>query len=943
MTRLCLLLALVLSGTAALAYADDVAIGGDGQPVLAVAGHQPVTGTLFIHYGRWVYRNAGALRPDGNGGWVGSVSVQPEDGAGTIRIVLRSRPVEGGVRLEYEFTPEGTIDLRRGVQLALRFAYPDYAGRAVTFSHGPAASTDRNFNVAARSCSVNLTDDEALRISLDRATRFTTYIGESRDFSLNVELTPSTLDEPVRTAVELRAVPAVTEVPSWRAQPSEQPLALRGVEADRATVGRFETVEFTLDMSATYENPYDPDQVAVNAVIVTPSGARERVAGFYCQGFDAEYENGAELLAISGPPQWKVRYTPREPGSYRATFAGTDRSGTTPARELTFRCVESAEPGFLRISDGNGAGPRYFRDDRGESVFLIGHNVTTYQPDLDEVFGLMKGGGENYTRFWMYSAALGLQWGLPVGEYRAQEAWRLDHLLDLAHRHGIHIMLCLDTHQDFRNNWDANPYNAANGGPCEEVMDFFRSPEARRIYEKRLRYVVARWGSHPNVMCWEFGNEMEGWIGAQENREDVARWHADMARVLAGLDPYDHPITSSLWTTEGWPELWDLPEMDFVQTHYYANNLWADMAGDVASICRQKRRDWPDKLHVFGEYGVDYRGGTAAVDPGGINLHNGNWAALMTGSASDPVSWWHGDYIHPLGLYRVYRGLAAFVAGEPLADREWKPVEVASVAYVRPPALRYKDFRFSGHASAWEAPIPDGTVFTVNREGDVANLDDLPDLIHGQSHRDLQRPFVFEVDALGPTRFGVRVGRVSAGGVLEFRVDGEPVRTVNLPTGEDVGEQNAWREQWQLWESTYNRTYEVDVPAGRHIIELHNTGRDWVTIDFIQLADYVTNERPPLRVLGQVTGDRAMLWVQNTEHTWFNAREGRPIPPVEPTAVVLRGFADGRWTVETWDTVTGEALSLLMVRAAAGELRLPLPEIATDLAMKLRPLATTAR
>jgi hypothetical protein len=409
-----------------------------------------------------------------------------------------------------------------------------------------------------------------------------------------------------------------------------------------------------------------------------------------------------------------------------------------------------------------------------------------------------------------------------------------------------------------------------------------------------------------------------------------------MARVLAGLDPYGRPITTSLWTTEGWPELWDLPEMDFVQSHYYANSLWADMAGDVAAICRQKRRDWPGKLHVFGEYGVDYRGGTAAVDPGGVNLHNGNWAALMSGSASNPVSWWHHDYIHPLNLYHVYRGLADFAADEPLAGREWKPVEVAAVSYVQPPVLRYKDLQFSGHAGAWDAPIPDGIVFSIDREGEVANLDKLPNLIHGRSHSDLQRPFVFEVDSLKPTRFGVGVGRVSAGGVLEFSVDGQLVRTVDLPTGENVGEESVWREQWQLWESTYNRTCEIDVPAGRHTVELGNTGRDWVTVDFVRLTDYVTNERPPLRILGQVTAGRAMLWVQNTEHTWFNAREGRPVPAVEPTNAVLHGFADGAWIVDTWDTRTGEVLGSSTVQVTDGELQLRLAGIDTDLAMKLR-------
>ena len=107
-------------------------------------------------------------------------------------------------------------------------------------------------------------------------------------------------------------------------------------------------------------------------------------------------------------------------------------------------------------------------------------------------------------------------------------------------------------------------------------------------------------------------------------------------------------------------------------------------------------------------------------------------------------------------------------------------------------------------------------------------------------------------------------------------------------------------------------------------------------LDFFRLTDYVTNERPPLRVLGQVCGDRAMLWLQNTEHTWFNAREGRPIPPAAPTEAVLRGFADGEWAVEVWDTVAGTVVGRSSVRASGGELRLALPETPADVAMKFR-------
>lgn len=915
--------------------AGQLGVADDGSLDVVVPGKEVISSTLFVHYGRWVYRSAEQVTRTGAQSWSGVITKREQDGPGGIRFTQTALRDGDALRLEFAFERDGEMDLRRGVMVAIHFPYPDFAGGGIVFSHGPPASTSRMFEVAARSCTVNLSETEALEISCPRANKFSTWISES-SFSLNVQVSPREFDRAATGSVTLRLVPAARAVDSWKARPQNQPLRLGGARADRQTVGRYAPIEFTLDLSATYENPFDPDQVRVEATFRTPSGATERLPGFYYQPFSAEYENGYELLSAAGDPAWKVRYTPRETGNYRVTFRARDAGGEVSSDPVSFRCVESKEPGFIRISDRRRSGPRYFGFDEGGTLFLIGHNVTTYAADLDDVFRKMSAGGENYTRFWMWSRGLGLELGLPVGHYRMAEAWRLDRTLELARRHGVYLMLCLDTHQDFIGGWRSNPYNAAVGGPCEEVMDFFTNEDARSLYKKRLRYLVARWGHHPNLLCWEFGNEMEGWPGAQQNRELVARWHAEMARFVGELDPFDHPITSSLWTTEGWPELWNLPEMEFVQSHFYSNNRWADMAGDVAAICKQKLADYPEKLHVFGEYGVSSGAGTRQMDPGGIHLHNGNWAALMSGCASNPVSWWHDSYIDPLDLYRVYRGIARFVEGERLADRAWQPVEVESIAYAKPLAqVIYTDLQFRGARGSWTAAIPEGTRFVVRRDGSVENINELQDLLHGRGHPDLRSPFVFEVDCRRPCRFSVHVGTVSSGGVLDFQVDGQTVRTVELPTGEDLGRESEWQEQWSIWQTRYDEPFAIEVPAGRHTIKLENHGNDWVQINYFRLEDYVTNERPPLRVLGLVSHDRALLWAQSKAHTWFNAREGNPMPPVEATVAQLKGFAEGRWQVEFWDTVKGEVVAESAATAKDGLLELELPAVETDLALKL--------
>ena len=916
--------------------AASLRVQDDGRVVLRLPGGPELRSHVFTHYGAWVWRPAGAMERTGEGRWSGTIERRPEDGPGAIAFTQTVRRLQDGLRLDYEFSRGGMADLRRGVWLAFTFPYPEFEGRRIAFSHGPPATTDDTFDVAARACTLDLADGATLRIELPRATQFGAWIEPGKSFTLNVRLVPADFQDGARARVTLRTGQPMPRPTGWRPLPSRAPLRLKRVGAPGGVVGLYEPVEFALDLSATYDNPFDPDDVEVDATFTTPGGRTEQVGGFYYQGFRAEHEDGQELLSPEGDAGWRVRYTPREVGVHRLTVRVRDRSGEVRSEPVEFRCVASDAPGFARIGDAPASGPRYFRlDGGGGSLFLIGHNVTTYPGNLAEVFERMAAGGENYTRFWMWSNALGLEWAAPVGHYRLDEAWRLDRVLELARANGIYVMLCLDTHQDFREKWSRNPYNAERGGPCTRVMDFFQSARARAAYRKRLRYVVARWGYHPNLLCWEFLNEAEGFGASGEHKDVVAGWHARMGRYLAELDPFDHPITSSLWTTEGWPELWNLPEMQIVQSHMYANDERADMAGLVAGVCAQKLRDYPGKPHVFGEYGIRSGADTAAADPTGVHLHNGNWAALASGAASNPVSWWHRQYIEPLGLYRVYGGLARYVAGEPLAERAWRPVEVESLDYVRAPDVTYRDLEFSGAQSGWKAAVPAGTRFVLGRDGSVRNLDRLPRVLHGQSHADLRSALAFEVDCPEPARFVVRVGRVSAGAALVFEVDGEAVRTVDLPAAEGLGKESEWKEQWGIWQTLYDETFGIEVPAGRHTVTLSNTGRDWIEIPWMRVEGYVTNERPALRVLGLAADDRALLWVQNVAHTWFNVRDGREMPPVPPTRLRLAGLADGPWAVELWDTRAGEVTATWPVDVQDGAVELELPAVERDVALKL--------
>jgi hypothetical protein len=457
-----------------------------------------------------------------------------------------------------------------------------------------------------------------------------------------------------------------------------------------AVFERFETIG---SVWGDYENPFDPEQVALVGEFEAPDGSRLAMPGFLTRDYQRRLVGGFEKLDPTTPPYWAVRMTPTQPGvwSWRwvATLGGETIS--TEWQEVVVDPAAAGRHGFLRPSPLD---PRYLRFDDGTPYVAIGENVGWYDGRgtfaYDDWFAKLAAVGANYARLWMSSWAFGLEWirrapdgsiaSSSLGNYldRLDRAWRLDRVLEEAERRGIHIMLCLQNHGAFSTTinaeWNDNPYNAANGGPLTEPVGIFTNEEARRLFRQRLRYVVARWGYSPNVLAWELWNEVDAVAGAGTDA-----WHVEMARELDALDPYDHLVTTS--TARGAVStLWSLPEMDLVQIHHYTFPIVVDIPPIVSSLMVGQAARYPGKPQLLSEYGVDYRGPAETLenDPDAVGFHHGLWIGLFAGGFGGGMSWWWDNVVDPEDLYFHFEPLATLVDGIAF--------DAQSFAAIRPPA-----------------------------------------------------------------------------------------------------------------------------------------------------------------------------------------------------------------------------------------------------------------
>ncbi len=892
---------------------------------------------MFLWHDHWIYETL-------PGGHVDAEPTLEEDGSFTMRGTFSARDNSPAVRYAYRITStaEGlqvrcelsktaAWKLTRGLWLHVAGSQEKFQGsERVWFApsaHGTLAAAPSS---VAKRVLLELSGGRSLCLGLPGYRQVEREGGKGVHL-FRVNLLPGDFDTDEKVVLEYDI--SFADMPERfleQIEPAREPLAIRSVTPQSARVPRYARLELEVDLGATYDNPFDSDEVALDALITTPSGRRLVVPGFFSVEHRRELVDGVEVFIPQPQRGWRVRFTPREVGRYRWQLRVRDRGGEILGGEGALECVPSDSPGFIRTSKVD---PHSLAFDNGHGYFAIGHNLPIYHTTGqlgDQAMKKFAAAGENFNRWWMSSRGLGVEWTDRLGWYRQDVAARIDLALEVAGELGLYYMMCMDTHQDFRREgWQRNPFNARNGGPCATPREWFTDEAARRFYRKRLRYIVARWGYSPNILCWEFGNEMEGWANAPD--EVKLPWHREMSDHLRSLDPFGHLITTSFWSKTGPKQYWNLENIDIVQTHCYTNDD-NNVAEAVRDYCLHQWKGFA-KPHIFGEFGIRSHASTADKDPEGWAIHNALWAGLTNFAAGGPMPWWHESYIDPLNLYFHFTSLARFTNNLPLGSARWEVLDTAPPEYVdesRPPDTR--DILVAPHSS-WKKPLhaefilrPDGTIDEDRRP---------QQLLHGRGHQNLKNPPTFLVTYPKPGKFVVRVGRVSASGLLKIWIDDRLQLERELPCAEGLGKSSVYRPQWKLWETTYDLDIAVDVPAGSHRIRVENTGRDWVAVTSYRFTECQILDRPNVLLCGMKSKPVAILWIQNRDSTWFNHSQ-KAVPPVDAFQFVVLGLADGVYDVEWWETWKGQSTRVDRVEARDGRLPLTVPGLKTDIAAKIR-------
>ena len=712
----------------------------------------------------------------------------------------------------------------------------------------------------------------------------------------------------------------------------------QGTAVDSAVT--FQRLEWVVALDRTYANPFDPDEIAVDAVFRGPEGKTVKVPGFWYQEYRrGPSADGKTRADVVGDPHWLVRFAAPLPGAWELQIFARDRSGEGSSPPQTFSVFPGKSPGFVRRSPHN---TRYFQFDSGASYFLIGPNLgwgslAEYEASFDK----LKGVQANFTRVW-----ISLPNPVPetreagLGRYDLAAAWFYEQILDMAQQRGIGVMLTLKNYRDLIYKdywgdavWPISPYNEVNGGPVARPQDFFTHPVARKMYQRRLRDLVARYSSFTSLTVWEFWNE-------QDNMElgSIAPWIKEMAAYLKTNDPYGHLITTS-YGAPGEPEVWQLPTIDLTQSHFYGDD---GSVRDVVPVLAADARshDPFQKPHFMGELGISWRRSDDEFDPyhTAANLHDGLWASALSGDAGGTSIWYWYDYLRPRDLWFPFRSLARFAATIDWARRDFQPLTVASPTFNHPSG-EFSDLVLTA-AGGWGKADPRPLV--AGPDGVISRT--LPTFLYGPIKPDFRTKLTLKADLPKATRMIIRVARASAPCALQVSIDEHPAgRFMFKPGPETPGPGSGGKgvdpkyALYAIAESDRNR--DMAVPQGAHTIVLDLRDGDWLTLESITLSEArgpgVTGLEP--LALGDRGNGETIAWLHDPNSNWYSDAQRIQPKLFEDVTLKLPVTKTGSYGVNWWDTYKGEIVRTDTAKAEDGYLVLQPPPFRRDIALHALP------
>lgn len=441
-------------------------------------------------------------------------------------------------------------------------------------------------------------------------------------------------------------------------------------------------------------NPFNPDQINLEAIFTAPSGKSKRIYGFYYQPYSRDLKNDVWIPHTTNL-DWRIRFAPDEEGEWNMSVKMTSADGEINILEksLVFSCTPTKNKGYLTAEKGT----RFLTySETKEPFFATGHNVThasydEYSPrDAQRHYTWLRqlaDNGANFFRLEMGGQTFLPDWNSPTNyNTKLAEMWELDRLMDSIHHWGLYFIMFrhhveLETaHSDWPIvQWDKNPYKTTFGITRQE---YFTDSEMLRLQKNTLRYIFSRWGYSVNFAFYGYSEidnfykdyMKENNLNEKEALTTITSWLKEHKEFYTqpsengGLG-YDRILFLNTYAALPGAEksnpgrfVFNLNDVNGIHKYGETKGINYDWNFKEAQLVWEK---WK-KPFIFEElgYNANYPDGNsdfiALYCCTDIDFNRYTWATSLMGTFGTGMHWWWDRGLHLGEYYRLYNGINYF-------------------------------------------------------------------------------------------------------------------------------------------------------------------------------------------------------------------------------------------------------------------------------------------